>query len=74
MESWADAIEQFDEYLNNAGIVIIDGLEYSPADVLKRFSPGTYGPSLKVFIDAEGVDSDDLTGGHTDDYRHAWAD
>lgn len=60
METWCEAIEQYDEWL--------DGIHgdfmgrYPASRVLREVDPVAYRCGLYDFIDIEGIDSDDLTG------------
>lgn len=54
-----DIVEQFEEMLNEAGPVVIAGIEFDRADILKEMDPIAYDEELANFADAMGVDLDE---------------
>lgn len=63
MTTWDEAVEQFDEFLDEiTGEVVILGMTFLPSRILKETDPIAYRESLFNYIDGEGVDSDDLEG------------
>lgn len=63
METWQQAIDAFDDFLDSTEAeVVVFGMKFFPAQILKECDPIAYRCSLMDFIDSEGVDSDDLEG------------
>ena len=61
--SWEDAEQSFDDMLDeSSGPVVIAGIEFRAAQVLKEVDPIAYRTSLFDYVDGEGIDSDDLDG------------
>ena len=54
-----DIVEQFEEMLNEAGVVVIAGIEFDRADILKEMDPIGYDEELANFADAMGYDLDE---------------
>jgi TPP-dependent 2-oxoacid decarboxylase len=54
-----DIVEQFEEMLNEQGPVVIAGIEFDRADILKELDPIAYDEELANFADAMGVDLDE---------------
>lgn len=60
MKTWAKAEEAFDDLLNIDEPVIVCGIEFDRSRILKEIDPIAYRCGLLDFIDAMGIDSDDL--------------
>lgn len=60
--TWAQAEESFDALLDEAGTVEIAGISFDRSRILREIDPTAYRCGLHDFIDAEGIDSDDLEG------------
>lgn len=58
MNTWAEAVERFDDLLDCGDMVTIGTLEYLPSRVLREVDPIAYRCGLIDYIDSEGVDSD----------------
>lgn len=67
METWSEAIESFNELLDESGPVVIAGMEFWPSVILRECDPIAYRVTLMDYVDSEGVDSDTL-GGNLFDY------
>lgn len=62
-ETWYDAEQAFDEMLDDCYPVIRLGyLVFSPSKVLFKCDPIAYRTELLDWLDAEGVDTDELEG------------
>lgn len=62
-ETWYDAEQAFDEMLDDSYPVIEIGyLTFSPAEVLFNCDPVAYRTGLLDWLDAEGIDTDELEG------------
>lgn len=48
-----DALEQYDEFLNEMGNVIIGGLQYEQSEALKRVDPVAYRCGFNDWADGE---------------------
>lgn len=62
LETWAEAVESFDELLDADGPLKVAGLEFWPSRILKELDPIAYRSYLMDTIDAAGIDSDSLAG------------
>lgn len=60
--TWQEAEESYDEILDQSGMVGIGSLSYAPSQVLRAVDPIAYRTGLLDYVDAEGIDSDDLEG------------
>lgn len=57
-----EAVEQYNEYLNSGEWATAGGMQFAPSDVLKALDPTAYRVGFHDWADAEGIDTDDLTG------------
>lgn len=63
MRYWSEAERTFDDYMEeHVGTIEIFGVEYDPATVLKRIDPIHYREAILNWLDADGIDSDQLLG------------
>lgn len=62
-----EAYEAYDEALDAEGTVTIAGYEYEVARALREVDPVAYRCGFNDWADAEGIDTDELTG---DFYYH----
>lgn len=61
--NWTEAVEQYDEMLNEIeGPISVGILTFDPADVLRELDPTAYRCGLLDYLDAEEIDSDTLEG------------
>ncbi len=60
--TWAQAEESFDEMLDSDGPVKVAGLEFDRSRILRTVNANDYRSLLFNYVDAAGVDSDDLEG------------
>ena len=61
-----EAYERFDDMLDESGPVIIAGIEFSPSAILKEMDPIAYVVNFNDYMDAIGVDTDDLLDDESD--------
>lgn len=60
-ETVSEALEVFEEMLNESvPHVIIAGIRFAPSDILRELDPIAFRYEFYDWLDAEGVDSDDL--------------
>ena len=64
--SWREAEESWNDLLDEAGDVELNGVEYQRSRLLIEVDPTNWRCGLLDYIDAMGVDSDDLEGEGTD--------
>jgi hypothetical protein len=57
-----EALERYDEALDESGPAVVAGLEYMPSRVLREVDPTAYRVGFCDWLDGEGIDSDSLTG------------
>lgn len=63
IETWYDAEQAFDEMLDtNYPVIEIGYLIFSPSEVLFKCDPVAYRTGLLDWLDAEGIDTDELEG------------
>lgn len=61
METMSEAIEAYDEYLNEIHAwPFVLGQEFAPSDVLRELDPIAYRTGFHDWADAEGIETDDL--------------
>ena len=65
-------VEQFEEMLNEAGPVVIAGIEFDRAAILKELDPIAYDEELANFADAMGVDLDEEEDDGQPDEMQEW--
>ena len=63
-----EAYERFDDMLDESGPVVIAGIEFSPSAILKEMDPIAYDTNFNDYMDAIGVDTDDLLEDEDSDY------
>lgn len=60
--TWDEAIEYYDDAINEQDDVVVCGLTFTPSRILRELDPTAYRCGLFDWLDGEGVDSDDLEG------------
>ena len=56
------AVENYNEYLNSGEWASAGGQQFAPSDVLKALDPIAYRVGFDDWADAEGIDTDELSG------------
>ena len=60
-ETMSEAIEAYDDMLNEIHEwPVIGGISFAPSDILRECDPIAYRVGFHDWIDAEGIDTDDL--------------
>lgn len=59
-ENYSEAIDAYDEYLNEFSTVDVAGLDFAGSVVLFALDPIAYRVGFFDWLDDEGIDSDDL--------------
>ena len=67
MISLSEAYERYDDMLNESGPIVIGGIEFYPSDILKEMDPIAYNTNFNDYMDACGIDTDDLSDSDYDD-------
>ena len=67
MISLSEAYERYDDMLDEAGPVMIGGIEFYPSRILKEMDPIAYDTGFNDYMDACGIDTDDLSDSDYDD-------
>ena len=67
-----DIVEQFEEMLNEAGPVVIAGIEFDRAAILKELDLIAYDEELANFADAMGLDLDEEEDDGQPDEMQEW--
>ena len=65
-------VEQFEEMLNEQGTVMIAGVEFDRADILKELDPIAYDEGLNNFADSMGYDLDEEEDDGQPDEMQEW--
>ena len=60
--TWDEAYELFNRSLEQDGPVNVAGIEFEASKVLRELSPMDYRVMFADWADAEGIDTDELTG------------
>lgn len=68
IKTMEEAYERFDDMLDESGPVVIAGIEFSPSAILKEMDPIAYDTNFNDYMDAIGVDTDDLLEDEDSDY------
>ena len=61
-DTWNEAEASFDDLLDCEGTIEIMGISFDRSRILREIDPIAYRSGLFDYIDAEGIDSDDLEG------------
>jgi hypothetical protein len=61
-----EAYERFDDMLDEAGPVVIAGIEFYPSAILKEMDPIAYDVKFSDYMDACDIDTDDLLDDDSD--------
>lgn len=65
--TWDEAYEMFDEFINETtGVIIIQGLDYSPSRLMKHADPNGYIGCFVDWADSMGIETDHLIGPDND--------
>ena len=60
-DTMSEAIEAYDDMLNEIhDWPVIGGISFAPSDILRECDPIAYRVGFHDWIDAEGIDTDDL--------------
>jgi hypothetical protein len=63
-----EALELYEQMLDESGPVVIAGLEFSPSAILKEMDPIAYDTNFNDYMDACDIDTDDLLDDEDSDY------
>ena len=61
------AYDAYNQMLDEAGPVMIGGIEFYPSRILKEMDPIAYDTGFNDYMDACGIDTDDLSDSDYDD-------
>jgi hypothetical protein len=67
MISLSEAYERYDDMLNESGPIVFGGIEFYPSDILKEMDPIAYNTNFNDYMDACGIDTDELSESDYDD-------
>lgn len=62
MRTWQEATEAYDELLDCEGPVTVSSFTFAASRIIKTLDPVAYRVTLLDWLDAEGIEADDLTG------------
>ena len=57
----SEAYEMYDDFINDSGPVVILGIQFDRAAILKELDPTAYRVYFNDYMDSSGIDTDDLT-------------
>jgi hypothetical protein len=60
IKTYQEALDLYEQMLDEAGPVVIGGIEFSPSASLKEMDPIAYGVGFNDYMDSMDIDTDDL--------------
>ena len=60
IKTMEQAYEYYDSMLDSEGLVTVAGMIFYPSDVLKEMDPIAYRTNFNDYMDAIGIDTDEL--------------
>lgn len=67
IKTMEEALEMYEQMLDESGPVIVGGIEFSPSAILKEMDPIAYDTGFNDYMDGIGVDTDELSDSDYDD-------
>ena len=67
IKTMEEALEMYEQMLDESGPVIVGGIEFSPSAILKEMDPIAYDVGFNDYMDGIGVDTDELSDSDYDD-------
>jgi hypothetical protein len=67
MISLTEAYESYNDMLDESGTIIIGGVGFYPSTILKEMDPTAYNTGFNDYMDAVGIDTDDLMNSDYED-------
>jgi hypothetical protein len=67
IKTMEEALELYEQMLDESGPVIVGGIEFSPSAILKEMDPIAYGVGFNDFMNSCDVDTDELSDSDYDD-------
>jgi len=68
IKTMEEALEMYNQMLDESGPVVIAGLEFYPSAILKEMDPIAYDTNFNDYMDACDIDTDDLLEDEDSDY------
>ena len=68
IKTMEEALEMYNQMLDESGPVVIAGLEFSPSAILKEMDPIAYDTGFNDYMDACDIDTDDLLEDEDSDF------
>ena len=68
IKTMEEALELYEQMLDEAGPVVVGGIEFSPSAILKEMDPIAYDTGFNDYMDSCDVDTDDLLEDDDSDY------
>jgi len=68
IKTMEEALEMYEQMLDESGPVIVGGIEFSPSAILKEMDPIAYDTGFNDYMDGIGVDTDDLLEDEDSDF------
>lgn len=74
IKTYQEAYELYEQMLDEAGPVVVGGIEFSPSAILKEMDPIAYDVGFNDYMDSCDVDADDLLEDDDSDYDDSMMD
>jgi len=74
IKTMEEAYELYEHMLDEAGPVVVGGIEFSPSAILKEMDPIAYDVGFNDYMDSCDVDTDDLLEDDDSDYDDSMMD
>ena len=68
IKTMEEALELYEQMLDESGPVIVGGIEFSPSAILKEMDPIAYDVGFNDYMDGIGVDTDDFLDDEDSDF------
>jgi len=68
IKTMEEALEMYEQMLDESGPVIVGGIEFSPSAILKEMDPIAYDTNFNDYMDACDIDTDDLLEDEDSDF------
>jgi hypothetical protein len=67
IKTMEEALEMYEQMLDESGPVIVGGIEFSPSAILKEMDPIAYDVGFNDYMNSMDIDTDELSDSDYDD-------
>jgi hypothetical protein len=68
IKTYQEALDLYEQMLDDSGPVVVGGIEFSPSDILKEMDPIAYDVGFNDYMDSCDINTDDLLEDGESDY------